>query len=56
MPDLDWIPEPHTVPVELTPAYHAQPYTPPAPTFFPPLMGRIDETMRERLHDLYGQP
>ena len=55
MPDLEWIPEPHTVPVERNrDAYHAQPYTPPAATFFPPLLGRIDETMRERLTDLYG--
>jgi hypothetical protein len=49
-----WEVTPHPVAVELTDAYHAEPWTPAAPTFFPPLLGRIDEAMRERLHDLYG--
>lgn len=49
-----WTVEPHQIPVELTHEYVAEPYTPPAATFFPPIAGRLSETMQTRLRDLYG--
>lgn len=49
-----WIAEPHAIPVELTPDFEAQPYTPPAPRTWATVADQLDTAMRDRLRDLYG--
>ena len=54
----DWQPTAKPVPAELEPGYEHSPYIP-APTIAEriagiPLADRLDDTMRNRLHEMYG--